>query len=313
MTLHQRHLRAAMTQTRNAYAPMPPSVERLGELAGRLEDLRAANVAHHLELIADAAAHGVQVIGLGELFTAPYFALHEDQLWFGLAEDSAQGPTVGALRAAAEQHQIAIVAPIFELDAKSGRRFNTAVVIEESGELLGTYRKTHIPEGSNERGSFHETFYYDRSDGEMTSGPSNISRNPFFPVFETDAGRIGIATCYDRHFEGVVRTLAANGAQLVFSPAVTFGAHSRRMWELEFQVDAARHNLFVGGSNRMGSEPPFDVEYFGGSFFCGPRGRVEPIESRPELVIADLDLAELDAGNGSGWDLTRDARPDIYS
>jgi len=143
----------------------------------------------------------------------------------------------------------------------------------------------------------------------------NVSGNRFFPVFDTACGRIGVAICYDRHFPGVMASLAAEGAQIVLSPAVTFGSTSRRMWDLEFQVDAMRHNLFVGGSNRRGSEPPFDVEYYGASHFVGPRGVVTPVpvEGEEHLVIADLDLDHLKGDDPSGWNLSRDRRPDIYS
>jgi hypothetical protein len=108
--------------------------------------------------------------------------------------------------------------PIFEHDPRSGRRFNTAVVIDEAGEILGRYRKTHIPVGTNEQASFCETFYYDRSDGDLGTWPRNVSSNPFFPVFETRLVRLGVAICYDRHFEGVMSALAENGAELVLSP-----------------------------------------------------------------------------------------------
>jgi len=305
-------VRAALTETRNAYRAMPASLDELAELSGSLEAVRAENVAHHIGLIRRAAGEGVHVLCLGELFTAPYFALHRDPMWFGLAEDARSGPTVTALRSVAREVEMILVAPIYELDPDSQARFNTAVVIDERGELLGKYRKAHIPSGTNERASFHEDFYYGPSDGRLGDTPANRSNNPFFPVFQTRVGRIGISTCYDRHFPGVVRSLAEGGAQIVFSPAVTFGEKSHRMWELEFPVDAARHNLFIGGSNRKGSEPPFDVEYFGASYFCGPGGRLADRSQHEELVIADLDLDELSDGDPSGWDLARDTRPEIY-
>lgn len=307
-----RTVRAALTQTVNAYRDMPTRVEDLPRLADRLGEVREANVEHHLGLLQTAADEGVEVCCLGELFPGPYFALGRDPLWFDLAEDAATGPTVSALRAAAREHSLVIVAPIYELDGPSGQRFNTAVVIDEGGEVLGKYRKTHVPSGTNERASFCEDYYYRPSDGRLGNGPADVSANPYFPVFETTRGRIGVAICYDRHFEGVMRALARGGAQIVFSPAVTFGEKSRRMWALEFPVDAARHNLFIGGSNRHGTEPPWNVRFFGGSFFCGPNGRVDARRGHPELVIADLDLAELERPDSSGWDLARDERPEIY-
>ncbi len=304
-------VRAGVTETINAFTDMPPSVDDLPLLASRLDDVRQANVDHHVDLIAAAARSGVRVLCLGELFASPYFALTELEMWRELAEDALTGPTVSTMREAAAAHDIVIIAPIYELDAETARRFNTAVIIESDGRVLGKYRKTHIPQGSNEQGAFCEKFYYDPSDGRLGTAAESAP-NPYFPVFATSAGRIGIATCYDRHFEGVIAALAAGGAEIVFSPAVTFGAQSERLWEHEFQVDAARHSVFIGGSNRKGREAPWNQEFFGRSYFCGPDGRLENISASDCLVIADLDLARLGQPGDSGWDLRRDARPEIY-
>jgi beta-ureidopropionase len=307
-----RVVRAAMTETVNAYRDMPTAVSGLHALEGRLEDIRRANVDHHVALLEVAASNGVEVIGLGELFPAPYFALETNPMWTALAEDAVNGPTVTAMREAARRLGLVVVAPIYERDASSGKRFNTAVVIDERGDVLGAHRKAHIPYGANEQGSFHENAYYERSDGKSPALTKSLSSNPYFPVFATSKGRIGVAICYDRHFEGVMSALSRGGAELVFSPAVTFGAKSQRMWRLEFAVDAARHNLFIGGSNRRGSEPPWNQPYFGDSHFVGPNGETKLLDVHPNLVIADLNLEELARPDPAGWNLPRDIRPDIY-
>lgn len=304
--------RIAVTQTVNAYRDMPASVAELGKLEGKLDALREANVAHHVDLMRAAKAQGVEVIGFGELFPGPYFALGKNPMWFALAEDAASGPTVTTLRAAAKELSMIVVAPIYERDP-SGQRFNTAVFIDEAGQLLGKYRKTHLPCGQNEQGSFDEPFYYDKSDGQNGQYPANVSKNPFFPVYQTSAGRLGAAICYDRHFEGVMYSLAREGAELVFSPAVTFGEKSQRMWQLEFQVDAARHRLFIAGSNRHGSEPPWNQPYFGQSHVAGPNGVLPNLSTHENLIIADVDLASLSGPDPSGWDLPRDVRYESYS
>lgn len=307
-----RIVRAALTQTRNAYSPMPATVEELGALAGRLDDIRDANLAHHRGLIEAAKDLGVQVLCMGELFTGPYFALDKHPMWLAMAEDASDGPSIRYMRALAEELSMVLIAPIYELDSATGLRFNTAVVIERDGSVLGKYRKTHIPVGTNDQGSFHETFYYQRSEGPLHNGTSNISRRAYFPVFQSSVGKIAVAICYDRHFPGVMKALAEEGAELVFSPAVTFGEKSQRMWELEFPVDAARHNLFIGGSNRIGHEPPWRQSYFGNSYFAGPNGRPTLLQSPEGLIVADLDLGDLERGDPSGWDLARDLRPTIY-
>jgi N-carbamoylputrescine amidase len=302
--------RAALTQTCNAYGPMPTEIDGMAALESKLEDLRQANIDHHVGLLERASQAGAALVGLGELFSAPYFALHRHPVWRGLAEPAADGPTVSAMRAAARRLKLVLVVPIYERAGQA--RFNTAVVIDADGALLGGYRKCHIPRGRNEAGAFDETYYYGAADGTAIPGLPRPTGDPFFPVFESAACRIGVNICYDRHFEGVVAALARGGAQVIFSPAVTFGAKSRRMWDLEFQVDAARWRVIIGGSNRQGAEPPWNQEFFGASHFVGPEGRIADLSQDPRLVIAEIDLERLAGPDPAGWDLARDRRPELY-
>ena len=222
-------IRAALTQTVNAYPDMPASLDKIGTLRGRLDKVREANLEHNRDLIGRAAGMGARVLCLGELFSAPYFALTLDALWLDMAEDAAAGESVRAMRHAAKEFSIIVIAPIYEL-APGGKRYNTAVVIDEHGGVLGKFRKLHIPQGKNDKGEFMEKFYYGQSDGPLNEGAARVAaENPLFPVFQTSVGRVGVSICYDRHFEGVTGSLADAGAQIVFSPAVTFGTKSRRM------------------------------------------------------------------------------------
>jgi len=306
-------VRIALTETKNAYTDMPETIAELGTLAGRLDDVRKANLDHHGELIAKAADAGASLICLGELFSFPYFALGlGDPMWRAAAEDADAGPTVTACKALAKSHRIAIVAPIYEIDANTGKSFNTALVIDSSGELIGRYRKTHIPHGTNEHANYCETFYYQEGEGDERTWPKNVSKNVHFPVFDLGAFKFGVAICYDRHFTGVMRTLAGNGAEIVVVPSVTFGIKSRWAWDMEVCVDALRHNLFIGCSNRRGTETPWNQEFYGGSFFVSPNRRINALPVHENLCVADLDLGELRGIDPSGWNLARDRRPDIY-
>lgn len=297
-----RIVRAALTETRNVAdlrAPFDAAA------------IRAANVRHHVELVARAASLGARIIGFGELFTAPYFALERDPRWHALAEDARDGESVRVFADVARRHGVVVVMPLYEQDAATGRRFNTAVVIDADGVVLGRSRKLHIPVGTNETAGFHESFYYEPSDGSLEPLLRNVSPHGALPVFETAVGRVGVSICYDRHFPRVAETLARAGAELVFSPAVTFGAKSRRMWRQEFAVDACRHRVFIGASNRRGVEPPFTVEYFGESHFVGPEGELDDLSDDSSLVVSDLDLEQLSRRDPSGWDFARDARRDV--
>ncbi len=304
-------IRVAVTQTRNAFAGMPPTVAALGELKTKLDLVRSANVEHHLGLLAAAAQRGVQVVGFGELFAAPYFGLSQEPMWRTLAEDARTGATVSAIREAAAALGMVVIAPIYELATETGERFNTAVVIDADGSVLGSYRKLHIPSGTNEVGSFDERFYYRAGDGRQRLDLTRLSSlDPCYPVFCSAVGRIAVAICYDRHFAYVAPKLVEGGAQLIFVPAVTFGAKARRLWELEFEVDAARHRVFVAGSNRIGAEPPWGQEFFGQSHIVGPEGRLEDRSDHPELIVTDVDLDSLAGADPSGWSLARDRQVD---
>ena len=94
-------VRAALTQTKNVFTDMPTDSAQVSELVGRGEEIREANVAHHIGLIEAAAERGAGIVGLGELFPGPYFALGREPVWFELAENALEGPTVAALRAVA--------------------------------------------------------------------------------------------------------------------------------------------------------------------------------------------------------------------
>jgi len=106
--------------------------------------------------------------------------------------------------------------------------------------------------------------------------------------------------------------LKAAGAELVFSPAITFGQKSMRMWRHEFPTDAMRHRLVIFGSNRRGAEPPWDVDYPGGTYAVSPDGALENLSEHDELVIVDAPVGELRGADPAGWDVPGNARPLIY-
>lgn len=255
---------------------------------------KADNVRRGLEAVDRAAAAGAQLVCFAELSFEWFYPQRPAESTFRSHSETLEGPIVTAFQKKAAEHGVVIVLNFFERDGLE--TYDCSPVIDANGVVLGMTRMVHITDYA----CFHEQGYY-------TPGDTGA------PVYQTRVGKIGVAICYDRHFEGVVAALAAAGAELVFSPAVTFGAKSRRMWDQEFLVDACRHRLFIGGSNRRGSEKPWNQEYFGASYFAGPDGeKVSNRSPRPDLVIADLDLGSLKKPDPSGWDLKRDVRPKIY-
>ena len=266
-------MRLALTETVSV-APLEPL---------DADAIRRTNLEHHAALMRSVQA---DVYGLGELFPAPYFALERDSKWKALAEPL-DGPTVAWMKAMSLELGAVVFGTLFVHP-----RANVGVFVE-AGEVLGTYQKTHIPQGDNDKGSFSERFYFDAAAEHVPT------------VVQTSVGRLGASICYDRHFEGVHRRLARAGAQLILSPAVTFGSQSERMWPIEFQADACRNRVFIAGSNRLGVEPPWTQAYFGGSLVAGPSGLVAPDRSVPGIVQFEFELDQVD--DNSGWKLVEDA------
>ena len=261
-----------------------------------IEAIRERMIAVHLPLIEDAARQGVRVLGLQEVFSAPYFPATIDDKWFAAAEAVPDGPTTRAMRDAAKRYGMVIVSPVYERD-RGGAFYNTAAVVDADGQYLGKFRKIHIPKIEG----FDEKHYF--ADGDLG-----------YPVFDTAVGKVGVYICYDRHFPEGWRALALGGAELVFNPSATFKGVSDHLWNLE-QVGAAIANgIFVGTNNRVGTEPSLgDHVFYGSSYFCDPRGEIlaQGGDEDDELVVAALDLDQIREARDT-WQFFRDRRPETY-
>ena len=166
-------------------------------------------LAKHEQFARDAAADGAQVICFQELFYGPYFGITEDAKYYDYAEP-ADGPIVQRFAKLAKELNLVMVLPIYE-EEQPGVYYNTAVVVDADGTILGKYRKHHIPHLDK----FWEKFYF---------RPGNLG----YPVFNTAVGPIGVYICYDRHFPEGWRELGLNGAQIVFNPNATKPGLSNR-------------------------------------------------------------------------------------
>ena len=278
--------RAALIQASNA---LPDSTD--------LEAIKAAMIEKHVGLIAEAAERGANICCLQEIFYGPYFCAEQDPRWYRTAEAVPDGPTIRLMQELAKKHAMVMVVPVYE-EAMTGVYYNTAAVIDETGEYLGKYRKHHIPHCQP---GFWEKFYF-------TPGDNG------YPVFETRYGRIGVYICYDRHFPEGARELGLNGAEIVFNPSATVAGLSEYLWKLEQPAHAAANQYFVGAINRVGTEAPWNIgEFYGQSYFCDPRGQimVEGSRDRDEVVIADLDLDLIQTVRDT-WQFFRDRRPESY-
>ncbi len=258
--------------------------------------IQQAMLDKHIPFIEAAAARGVQILCLQEIFNGPYFCPGQDRRWYAAAE-TIPGPTTHLMAELAKKLGMAIVVPLYE-EHMRGVYYNTAAVIDADGTYLGKYRKQHIPQTAG----FWEKYFFRPGDGG-------------YPVFRTQFATIGVYICYDRHFPEGARALGLNGAEIVFNPSATVAGLSQYLWKLEQPAHAVANGYFVGAINRVGTEAPWNIgKFYGTSYFVNPRGQIiaEASEDNDELVVADLDLNMIDEVRQT-WQFYRDRRPDAYA
>jgi predicted amidohydrolase len=256
---------------------------------------RADNLARGLAAFEFAARQGARVVGFAELAFEWFYPQRPagSANLLALAEPL-DGPTVTAFQKKAREFGVAVVLNLFERDGQ--RTFDSSPVIDADGTLLGVTRMIHITEYA----CFHEQGYY-------TPGDRGA------PVYRTQAGRVGVAICYDRHFPEYMRALAVNGADLVFVPqAGAVGEWPDGLYEGEMRVAAFHNGYCVALCNRVGMEDC--LNFAGESFVCDADGNV--IARAPlgidHVLIADVDLARNEQSHARQLFL-RHRRPELYA
>jgi beta-ureidopropionase len=265
--------------------------------AEKLDTIREANLAKHMDLIERAGKEGVQILCMQEIFTGPYFCAEQSPRWYDAVEAIPDGPTTRLMQQVARKHEMAIIVPLYEEDG-AGIYYNTAAVIDADGSYLGKYRKNHIPHCAP---GFWEKFYF---------RPGNLG----YPVFKTRYADVGVYVCYDRHFPEGARELGLNGAEIVFNPSATHRGLSEYLWRLEQPAAAVANMYYVGAINRVGIEPLGDDDFYGQSYFVDPEGKfVGEVGDahEPDLIVRDLDLGRIREVRDR-WAFYRDRRPDAY-
>ena len=255
--------------------------------------------------VRDAAARGAQIICLQELFATQYFCQTEDAAGFDLAEP-VPGPSTERFAALAAELEVVLVVPVFERRT-AGLYHNSAVVIDASGELLGIYRKTHIPDDPR----YFEKFYFT---------PGDLG----YRVFETRFARIGVLICWDQWYPEAARLTALKGAEILFYPTAigwlptdreTDGPAQHDAWRTVQRGHAIANGVYVAAVNRVGHEGAEDggIYFWGQSFVCDPQGRlvVEASRDSAEVVVARCSRAVLE-DQRRGWPFLRDRRIDTY-
>jgi len=260
------------------------------------------NIAAVSALVEKAAGQGAQIVLPPELFSGPYFCKVEDDALFATARPLAEHPSVRAMQALAKALDVAIPTSFFERDGH--HYYNTMAMIDAGGEILGTYRKSHIPDGPG----YEEQFYF---------RPGNDG----FKVWDVCGTRIGVGVCWDQWYPETARVLALMGAELLFYPTA-IGSEPKdaemdtsRMWRRAMIGHAVSNCMPVIAANRIGTEDERGEgqRFYGHSFICDEWGdmRAEYGDGESGALVATLDLSEA-ARHRASWGFFRDRRPQLY-
>ncbi len=251
-----------------------------------------------MEQIRVAMGNGADVVLCPELFEGRYFPQYEEQEYFSWATPLEKNPAVDAVRRATAG--TGTVVPVSFFEYAPPVYFNSIAMIED-GEVLGVYRKSHIPDGPG----YEEKFYFNPGDTGFRS-------------WQTRYGCIGVGICWDQWFPEAARVMTLLGAELLLYPTAIgsevgsqAGNDSSDMWRRAMEGHAVCNHVPVAAANRTG--PEGELTFYGSSFVVDHRGRPLAGAGRDteETIFAEIDLEQA-RSDRAGWGLLRDRRPDQY-
>lgn len=262
----------------------------------------ATNVATAERLVRDAASKGAQIVLIPELFESIYFC--KDQI----AQDLARAiPIVGHPTITHFQHvaaELNVVLPISVFERANNTLFNTVAIVDADGAMLGIYRKSHIPDGPG----YSEKFYFSPGD----TG---------FRVWKTKHAIIGVGICWDQWFPESARSMALQGAELLFYPTAIGSEPQNTQWDSSghwqrvMQGHAGANIVPIIAANRTGHEVGVvnSVTFYGSSFIADATGAkiAEATRTEETVLVSTFDLDEIRQLRTS-WGLFRDRRPELY-
>jgi N-carbamoylputrescine amidase len=259
---------------------------------------RAENIERVEGHVREAASRGAQVVLPPELFEGPYFCREEKTEWFAQARAAGEDEALARMRQVARE--LGIVIPVSFFERAGPVHYNSLAVVDASGEILGVYRKSHIPDGPG----YEEKFYF---------RPGNTG----FRVFSTRFGTLGIGICWDQWFPETARAMMLLGAEILLYPtAIGSEPHdpdldTRDPWQRAMIGHAVSNVVPVVAANRIGVEG--GQRFYGSSFIADERGDKKSELGRDDegLVIATFDL-DAQARARAGWGFFRDRRPELY-
>ena len=259
---------------------------------------RDENIANVSALVREAAGKGAKVVLPPELFEGPYFCKTQDEGHFGTAKPVDAHPAVLAMRNLAAELEIYIPTSFFELDGH--HHYNSLAMVDDRGQVMGVYRKSHIPDGPG----YSEKFYF---------RPGNTG----FRTWPTPGATLGVGICWDQWYPETARALMLDGADiLVFPTAIGTEPHdpdldTSRLWRRAMIGHAVSNVVPVVAANRIGTED--GQRFYGHSFICDERGDLlaEFGATETGALVAELDLEQAKR-HRAAFGFFRDRRPELY-
>jgi len=270
---------------------------RLGLVQMAMADDREANISKALTMVGDASRRGASIVCLPELFACRYFPQEKEAK---VDPEPIPGPTTRRLSEAARESKVALVGGSLYERARDGRLYNTSVVFDERGRMLGKYRKVQIPEDE----SFYEKDYF-------SSGRD-------YPVFKARPANLGVLICFDQWYPEPARVEKLRGAEVIFYPTAIGRVDGieeaegdwHDAWEAVQRGHAIANSVVVAAVNRVGREGR--MSFWGGSFVCDQFGKVlARADDSEQVLLATCDL-ELGRRVEEGWGFMRNRRPETY-
>lgn len=261
------------------------------------------NVDRAEKLVREAGSRGANMVLLQELFETQYFCQRQDASFLSLAKPLDGHPAISRMCSLAKELGIVLPISFFELAGCS--RFNSCAVIDADGQILGVYRKSHIPDGPG----YSEKFYFSPGD----TG---------FRVWQTRFCKLGVGICWDQWFPESARSMALLGAEVICFPTA-IGSEpqdpslvSTEHWITAQRGHAAANLVPVIASNRVGKESfgTTSITFYGNSFIAGPTGELlaRADDHSTTVLTASFDLSAIEVQRSS-WGIFRDRRPELYA
>lgn len=252
---------------------------------------------------------GAQIVLLPELFERPYFCQERRYEYYDYAKPVEENEAVCRFRQLAGELSLVLPVSFYERDGNC--LYNSVAVIDADGQILGVYRKTHIPDDHY----YQEKFYF---------SPGNSG----FKVWDTRYGKIGVAICWDQWFPEAARAMALMGAEVLMYPTAIgsepiLDCDSMPHWRRCMQGHAAANLIPLLAANRVGLErveacrenanQTSSLLFYGSSFITDATGEiVEEADRMEEKVLLSVIDRERNLKERLSWGIYRDRRPSCY-